>query len=251
MAVKFMSTAITDPRARFWGKLVAWGMLIPAGFLLAPVIWIALGGLLGLLACIAVLVATWMLKPVVFSFAANMRLKLIKAEASRNPVETLQDDLRKKTVALDERKTNIEKLNAQIRTFADRVSEIRDKYGANDSGFVKLSADLADLRRIYKRRCEKWNEAHVQLGLFGEQIDRANMIWEAAQAAAAARETSGLTEDEFFAKLRTETAFDAIQDSYNQALASLDSDLLEQPAALPSPQARAVEIPNVTSKKVN
>ena len=57
------------------------------------------------------------------------------------------------------------------------------------------------------------------------------MIWEAAQAAAAARETSGLTEDEFYAKLRAETAFDAIQKSYNDALASLDTAMLEGPSA--------------------
>ena len=56
------------------------------------------------------------------------------------------------------------------------------------------------------------------------------MIWDAAQAAAAARETSGLTEDEFFAKLRAETAFDSIQKSYNDALASLDSALLDGPS---------------------
>ena len=65
------------------------------------------------------------------------------------------------------------------------------------------------------------------------------MIWEAAQAAAAARETSGLTEDEFFAKLRTETAFEAIKKSYHDALASLDTAMLDGPstAAIPIPTA--------------
>lgn len=241
-----MNTTITDPRARFWGNVAKWGMLLPVGFIVAPYIWIALGGLLGLLTGVGILVGAWCLRPWVFAVAANARLKLIKAEASRNPVETLQEDLRRKTVALDERKTNIEKLNGQIRTFADRVDEIRSRYGEKDGGYVKLSTDLLDLRRIYKRRCEKWNEAHVQLGLFGEQIERANMIWDAAQAAAAARETSGLTEDEFFAKLRTETAFDAIQDSYNQALASLDTDMLEAPLSLPVP-AHGIEPPVMKS----
>lgn len=239
-----MNTTITDPRARFWGNAAKWGLLLPVGFLVAPFIWVAIGGLIGLLVGAGILVATWMLRPVVFSAAANMRLKLIKAEASRNPVETLQEDLRKKTVALDERKTNIEKLNAQIRTFGDKVDDIAERYGKNDGGYIKLFTDLTGLRQIYKRRCEKWNEARLRLDQFSEQIDRANMIWEAAQAAAAARETSGLTEDEFFAKLRTETAFDAIQDSYNAALASLDTDLLEQPLGLPAAQA-GVSIPSI------
>jgi len=236
------TTLINDPRARRWGNAAKWLLLFPLGFVIAPYIFTAMWGLIGLAVGIVGIFVTVKISPWFFAVVANARLKLIKAEASKNPVETLQEDLRLKTVALDDRKTNIEKLNGQIRTFADRVDEIKAKYGVNDGGYVKLSADLADLRRIYKRRCEKWNEARTQLSLFAEQIDRANMIWEAAQAASAARETSGLTEDEFFAKLRTETAFDAIQDRYNQALASLDTDMLDAPLSLPVP-AQGVEAP--------
>lgn len=222
---------INDPRARFWGNVAKYGALLVAGFLVAPYIWVAIGGLIGLIVAVGVILAAWMVRPVVFSFAANMRLKLIKAEASKNPVETLQNDLKDKAKALSDRKDAIEKLNSQIRTFSDKVDEIRASYGAEDAGYLKLSRDLADLRRVYGHRCEKWKEAREQLKLYEEEIKRANMIWEAAQAAAAARETSGLTEDEFYAKLRAETAFDAIQKSYNDALASLDTAMLEGPSA--------------------
>ena len=85
------------------------------------------------------------------------------------------------------------------------------------------------LNRIYENRCDLWRKARAELDLFKKEIDRAQTIWETAQAAAAAQETSGLTEEEFFAKLRTETAFDAIHNSYNQAIASLDTALLEPP----------------------
>ncbi|HEX2851799.1 MAG TPA: hypothetical protein VHO24_01080 [Opitutaceae bacterium] len=221
---------INDPRARFWGNIAKYGALLVAGFLVAPYIWIAIGGILGLIVAIVVILAAWMVRPVVFSMAANLRLKLIKAEASKNPVETLQNDLKEKAQALGNRKEAIETLNSQIRTFSDKVDEIKASYGAEDAGYLKLSRDLADLRRVYAHRCDKWREARDQLKLYEEEIKRANMIWEAAQAAAAARETSGLTEDEFYAKLRTETAFEAIKKSYNDALASLDTALLEGPS---------------------
>lgn len=223
-----------DPRAKRWGNFAKYAALLVVCFFIAPYIWIAIGGLIGLLAAAAVLIGTWMIRPWVYAVAANARLKLVKAEARKNPVETLEEDLRRKTVALDDRKTNIEKLNAQIRTFGDKVDEILNRYGKTDGGYIKLSRDLLDLKRIYKHRCEKWNEARVQLDRFAEEIDRAKMIWEAACAAADARETSGLTEDEFFAKLRTETAFDTIQNSYNQALASLDTALLDEPSTPPT-----------------
>jgi dGTP triphosphohydrolase len=221
---------INDPRARFWGNVAKYGALLVVGFLVAPYIWVAIGGLIGLIVAGVVILATWMLRPVVFSFAANMRLKLIKAEAAKNPVETLQNDLKDKAQALAKRKDAIETLNSQIRTFSDKVDEIKATYGAEDGGYQKLSRDLADLRRVYAHRCEKWKEAREQLRLYEEEIKRASMIWEAAQAAAAARETSGLTEDEFYAKLRAETAFEAIKKSYNDALASLDTAMLEGPA---------------------
>lgn len=246
------NTLVNDPRAKRWGAAAKWLLLFPVGFVIAPYVFTALWGLAGLVIGVLGMVATKMLAPWVYAKAANIRLKLIKAEASKNPVETLQDDLRTKTVALDERKTNIEKLNGQIRTFADKVDDIKSRYGPGDPGFVKLSADLTDLRRIYAHRCEKWKAARAQLERFGEEIERANMIWEAGQAAAAARETSGLTEEEFFAKLRTDTAFDAIQSSYNEALASLDTAMLDEPVkALPAPDARPViELTSAQPSKV-
>jgi hypothetical protein len=221
---------INDPRARFWGNVAKYGAVLVAGFFVAPYIWIAIGGVIGLIVAIVVILAAWMLRPVVFSFAANMRLKLIKSEAAKNPIETLQNDLKDKAAALGKRKEAIETLNSQIRTFSDKVDEIKATYGSEDAGYQKLSRDLSDLRRVYAHRCDKWREARDQLKLYEEEIKRANMIWEAAQAAAAARETSGLTEDEFFAKLRTETAFEAIKKSYNDALASLDTALLDGPS---------------------
>jgi hypothetical protein len=222
-----------DPRAKRWGNFAKFGALLTVGFFVAPYIWVAIGGILGLIVAAIVLTAAWVLRPWFYSVAANARLAFVKAEARKNPVLTLEEDLRRKTVALNDRQTNIEKLAGQIRTFADKVDEIKQNYGEKDAGYVKLSRDLVDLKRLYKHRCDKWNEARRQLTRFAEEIDRAKMIWEAGLAAQAARETSGLTEDEFFAKLKTETAFDSIQDSYNQALASLDAALVEddKPAA--------------------
>lgn len=226
-----MSTTSTniDPRAKRWGLFAKYAALLVVGFVVAPYIFTAITGLVGLIVAGVIMLGAWMLAPSVEMAARNLRLKLIKGEAKRNPVETLQEDLRAKTVALDERKTAIEKLNGQIRTFADKVDSIKERYGVQDSGYLKLAADLKDLKRVAASRADKWKQAHEQLVRYAEEIDRANMIWDAGQAAAAARETSGLSEEEFFAKLKAETAFDAIQQQYNEALASLDTSLLEEP----------------------
>jgi chromosome segregation ATPase len=243
------SAIFNDPRAKRWGNFAKYAAILGVGFVVAPYVWIAIGGLLGLGAVGALFGATWMLRPWVYAKAANIRLALVKSEARKNPVETLENDLRDKNVALDERKTQIEKLNAQIRNFADKLDDIGDKYGKQDSGYLKLAGDLSDLRRVYKHRCEKWNEARKQLVRYSEEIDRAKMIWDAANAAAAARETSGLTEDEFFAKLKTDTAFDSIQTSYNEALASLDTELLTDPAESVSSSNQNVDVSQLNNAK--
>lgn len=239
-----------DPRARRWGIVAKYAALLAVGFFVAPYIFTAITGLVGLIAAGGIMLGTWMVLPAVEAGAANLRLKLIKGEAARNPVETLENDLRDKTVALDDRKTAIEKLNGQIRTFGDKVASIKEKYGVNDSGYIKLNGDLVDLKRISANRAEKWKEAHNQLGRYAESIDRAKMIWDAGNAAAAARESSGLTEDDFYARLRSETAFDSIQEGYNQALASLDTSLLDSPAqaALSASDATTINITPATAK---
>lgn len=243
---------INDPRAKRWGNFAKIAAILGVGFFVAPFVFTAITGLIGLIIAGAIVGATWMVLPAVEAAAANMRLKLIKAEAAKNPVETLQNDLKNKTVALNDRKSAIEKLNAQIRNFADKLDDIKERFGANDSGYIKLSSDLQELKKVYKHRCDKWNEARRQLDRFAEEIDRAGMIWEAAQAASAAREASGLTEDEFYVKLKTETAFDAIQLGYNEALASLDSSLIDDPVkALPSGNERQVIELTPSNVKVN
>lgn len=219
------TSTVTDPRARFWGNAAKWALLIPVGFIIAPYIWIALGGLVGLLVAVVVLAGAWMIRPWVFMKAANLRLALIKAEARRNPVLVLEEDLRRQMVALDQRKVAVNQLKAQTLNLTDKLAEIKAKWGTGGQDYIKLLGVRDNLVRLHTHRLQQWDKAHEQLGLWAREIERANDIWEAAQAAAAAQESSGLSEDDFFAKLKTDTALDSIQTSFNTALASLDTEL--------------------------
>lgn len=245
------SNPITDPRAKRWAVFAKAVAILGIGFFVAPYIWTAIGGLFGLIVAGGIMLTTWMLLPSVGLAAANLRLKFVKAEAARNPVETLQGELQRQMAALDERKTAIGKLNGQIDTFADKLATIGEKYGQEDSAYLKLAQQLKDLRRVCKNREDKWKLAFQQLKRFEQEIERAGMIWEAAQAAAAAQESSGLTEADFMAKLKTETSLDTIMTTFNETLASLDTDLMQSDAenaiatsaakpALPAPEERNI-----------
>lgn len=255
----------SDPRARRWGVAAKYAALLGVGFLVAPYIFSAITGLLGLIVAGVIMGGTWMLMPAIETAAGNLRLKLVKGEAARNPVETLQSELRRQMIALNERKEAVGRLNGQIATFRDKLDIIGNKYGKSDSAYVKLSQQLSDLRRVAANREDKWKLAYAQLEAFKGEIERAGMIWEAAQAAAAAQETSGLTEADFMAKLKTETSLDTIRTTFNETLASLDTDLMQSDAermtvtvgaphqaALPAPQGAVIdaEVLAPTAEKV-
>lgn len=218
--------------ARRWGAVAKYAAILGVGFVVAPYVFTAITGLFGLLIAGVLILGTWMVLPSVEAAAANLRLKLIKAEAAKNPVETLQNAYREEVLVLAEREKAVQRLNGQVRTFADKVSAIATRYGPNDPSYIKLSGDLKGMRQLAENRVLRLREARDALVKKAEAIQRASMIWDAAQAATAAQESSGLSEAEFFTQLRTETAIDAIQNSYNEALASLDT-MLDIPRSTP------------------
>jgi hypothetical protein len=220
-----MSNTITDKRAIFWGNALKWSMLLVVGFAVAPFIWVAIGGLLGLIVAGVILLIAWMLRPVAFSMAANARLYFIKAEARRNPCVTLKEDLRRQMVELDKRREAVNRLKGRVLSLSDKLNEIAVKWGTKGQDYIKLLSVRDSLSKLHTHRLAKWDEAHNELGRWSREIDRAEDIWEAAQDAHDAQAESGLSEDQFFAKLKTDTALDAIQTSFNTALASLDTEL--------------------------
>lgn len=216
---------ITDPRAKRWGNAAKWLLLFPLGFIIAPYVFTAIWGLFGLAVGVLCMVGAWMLRPWVFMKAANMRLFFIKAEARKNPVETLEEDLKQKMSEWEVRKNATNRLKAQILNLEDKLQAIKTKWGIKGDDYLKLLNVRDQLAKLYAHRLTRLDEAHVALGKWAREIDRANDIWEAAQAAAEAQESSGMSEDDFFAKLKTDTALDSIQTSFNTALASLDTEL--------------------------
>ncbi len=224
------SSPSIDARAKRWGVFAKYAVLLLVGFVISPYIFTAITGLIGLLVAGAIMVATWMVMPAIETWAGNMRLMLVKNAAATNPVPTLQSELQRQMVALDERKGAIGRLNGQIATFSDKLQVIGKKYGVGDAAYVKMLQQLTDLKLVAKNREDKWQAAFAQLKQFEQEIERASMIWDAAMAAAAAQETSGLTEADFMARLKTETSLDTIMTTFNETLASLDTDLMQSDA---------------------
>ena len=252
-----------EQRAQKWGTVAKWLAFAVVGFLVSPFILATIEGMLGLIVVGLVAGGVWMALPAIQSAAINMRLKLIKAEAARNPIETLQAEYMRRSGLLDERKKAIETFDAKTRTFGDKLDGFKRDYPAEAPKYQQIYDQMV---RLEKRQEQQWIEAAKGLKLFDSEIKKATAMWDMAIAADAARAGSGLDNDEFYAKLKVETSLDSIQDGMNRAFSQLDTLLLESdgastvavtttaaPAALPAPnQDNVIDIPfTKTSTKVS
>lgn len=220
---------INDPRARRWAAAARWLLLFPLGFVIAPYIFTALFGLAGLLLGVLGMVATWMLRPWVTSVAANLRLKLIKVEAAKNPVETLQAEHLRNAGILEDRKEGIEAMGSAVRTLDQAIDSLQNEF-PDSPELPQMREDQAELMGLLQSRSEEWQAAYVTHGEFAKEIKRVGKLWEVSLAAAKARQQSGLTEDEWTAKLKTQTAIDSIRSSLNTQLSSLTTERMQADA---------------------
>ena len=101
-----MNTTITtvertpQQQASRWRTIVICVGAVILGLVVAPFIFVAIAGLVGLTVALAiaavVTLAGWALLPYAGMVAANWKIKLLKREASRNPVETMQNELKRR-----------------------------------------------------------------------------------------------------------------------------------------------------------
>lgn len=249
-------TSTIDPRAKRWGLFAKYAALLAVGFFVAPYIWVAIGGLIGLVAAGGLLLGVWMLAPAVETAAANMRLRLIKAEAAKDPISTLQNEYHRRAQLLNERKTKIETLAAKTAGFGNKLAGFKRDY----PGEAQVYQEIYDkMVLLLKRSREQWVLAERQLDAFDREIDKAKAKWDMALAAADLRQDAGKVEAEFFAKLKVECSFDAIEDGMNTAFSQLDTLLMESEtveisvspaqATLSAPTSQAIPVEALTNAK--
>ena len=155
---------------------------------------------------------------------ANWRLKAIKSEAMKNPVETLQNEYVKKQEALGSFKENIRIFAGQVLSFADQVKQyVKD--GLEDADVY--TEQLSKMRQLLKLRQDKYSEAQQTLAEFAETIQRTDRKWKMACAAMKMNEAAGQMAGDAFDKICIETALDSVQTKLNQSFADLEVALLD------------------------
>jgi len=194
------------------------------GFIVAPMVFVAIQGVVGMLVVGAILLVSFMWIPVAVDWAANMKLQGIKFVAGRNPVETLQNDYQKKQEALQTFRQKIVDFDSAISIYRDKVEEFKTRWPADAP---KYAAQLKTMCDLLSLRQKKYKEAVKTLDNYQAEIEKASDMWDMSVAAAKMNKASGMNSDDFMTKIRVDTSYDAIQKNMASAFAELDTSLME------------------------
>lgn len=153
----------------------------------------------------------------------NRHLQALKAEANRNPIETLENEQRSKHKDL----TNLQQ---EIQNFEAEVGNLRDTVNG-ESKFASVSQKgkevLASMERKLRYRQVKFQQAVQAVKLFDEKVDEAKAMYRVALAAQRADAASGENDSTVMRKILEDTAFTSVSSTVNNALAGLRTSLLK------------------------
>ena len=247
-----------------WVSIAALGAV---GLLVAPFIFAAIGGLLGLGVAAAVGFTLVQLAPWFALKVANWKYRLIDAEkvahvkavtaaAAENPIETLTNLLSAKRAAFKDFETNVVTATAARDTFRGKVKKFAEKYPARAVEFQTQLQRMIDLVEKKKRALQ---DAQQSLEDGDMKLEEMKAYWEMSKDAIELNKAAGMDTGDAFEKLKADTACDAVFESMNTAFAqlevaaALEVDSVDAPAPqvaqLAHSQPVVLEVPvNVTQK---
>lgn len=229
-----------ESKRKKYDRLIKVIVPLGLGLIFGPLAIIAVSGLIGL-------VFAWLVSQAVICFTpwmamkfANWRLAAIKREASKNPIETMENEYAAKVDMLQRMKESIRVFFASVKAFHGKLAGFKEQF-PNDS--KQFDDQYAAMTQLLELRKSKYQEAKASLEKFDNVIQRAKAIWNMAQEAAKMRNAAGADVDEFYSRLKIETSLDSVTAAMNSNFADLELALMDE-----KPIATVVAMPqNITA----
>ncbi len=189
-----------------------------------PVLAFAAAGAVSLVkiaVCVGVLFMGWMLIPWFKIKWKNIVLKLIKAEARANPIETLENEYIARSKNLELARERLTALIGMRNSLSERLDAFKKRHGVSDEGMEKmLSASIQLIERLKnaeKRGAIVLREFKTRLEM---EKDRYEMALSTGQLAKAIKNATGNSDplQEFISN----EALDAVRDEFNHSMAEIN-----------------------------
>jgi hypothetical protein len=205
-------------------KVVKVAAALIVGFVVAPFIFIAIQGLVGLVVAAGVALIAINLAPWFATTVANWKLKALKAAAAANPIETLENRYKERQEALVKIRENIKQSYAVLEGLYSQIQEHSERYPDRPSQYL---TKYQKLKALVALRAEKYKTAQRNLVSYAELIEEKRSDWKIALTMAEASKLANVGED-FQSKLLQDTALTTIQDGLNVSFAELETSLLDE-----------------------
>jgi hypothetical protein len=217
-------------KLEFWLKLAA---ALVAGFLVSPFIIVAVQGLLGLGLAVAVTVTLVQIAPWFARKVANWKLKALKAEAERNPIEHLQNDYMEQDRLLQNKAELIKQFATEVemyKTFLDKEGQFFPK--TKEQGLPRL----ARMQQALELKRAEWKQAARSVELFGTAVREADSMYRAGLAALKVEQLAQIQmKDRILQDTLNNVALDSVYRTLATSMASLDNAVMlsiDEPQAL-------------------
>lgn len=207
-------------------KYAKYGLAALACFLVSPIIFGVIQGAIGLILLAAIGLGVINFAPVFAVKIANWKLKALKNEAAKNPIETMQNIYADNMRTIAEKDHKIASFEGRLENFKDKMDEFAKKYPGD---MVKFQAAAQKLNALLTRQKQKQKTAKLAAKQYAEQIDRGNAIWQMACEMHGLQELAGDMEKQVFQNIMKEVAFDSITHSFNTAVAELSIEADTEP----------------------
>lgn len=206
------------------GGVVATVVLVA---LSAPLIWSAVSAGVGLLALAvigAVGVAANMALPLGMQRLENRLLRLRKAEAQRNPIEQLQNEVMRRAERLVTFRNALVKVGGQIESIQQMIEEGQEKFSG--PVLARQARALERLKDFHSLNIARLNQAQSALQDFKNTVQQKQAEWQIALAIDdATRALDPNAAETLIQDLLADTALRTVQDRFNNVFAELDVQL--------------------------
>ncbi len=192
--------------------------------MLAPVIWSALTGGIGLLALGgvgAVGVALFQALPLLGQKLENRLLAARKAEARANPIEQLQNFLMQKRQRVAAFKQAVVRIGVQIKGMSDMIEERKRQKPGYDA--TRQESAVKAMKEAHVVLVVKYRKAEVALVQLSDVIEDKKFEWTFGQAGQAALQNLNATSGQaLLDQMLADEAFVSVRDNFNQVFAELE-----------------------------
>lgn len=209
--------------------IAMWGLGIGAAVLISPIIFLAVKGIVGVMIAGVLGLALVNFAPVVANTFANWKVKGIKAEAARNPIETMENLFIAKQQALKLAEDQVTKKVGAKNTFARQVQEFSRQ-------FPDRAREFQEKLELMTASCDKsikdLERARVALTQAEQKLVELRAYWKMTQATLIANKAMDMDLGDVYAKMKEDTACDAVFEQMDAAFADLEVDVASSSSPL-------------------